>query len=119
MKASKTISPKALQLFADYDWPGNVRELANVVERAVILSRGNCIEPNDLPFAGAETCRSEYGQLKDLEKNHILKVLQSTSGNKTQAAKMLGISVRNLYRKMEQYGVMGNANPPSSSSFQF
>lgn len=117
LKASKTISPKALPLFTAYDWPGNVRELANVVERAVILSRTDCIEPHDLPFTGTEPCRSDHGQLKDLEKNHIFKVLQSTSGNKTQAAKILGISVRNLYRKMELYGVMGNSETGSGGTY--
>jgi two-component system, NtrC family, response regulator AtoC len=119
LKSSKTISPKAAQLFEEYDWPGNVRELANVVERAIILSSGNCIEPHDLPFSGGEQCGTDHHSLEDMERNHIVKVLQSANGNKTLAAKILGISVRNLYRKLEQYQNRDNRKSGSSPYVQF
>lgn len=119
LKASKTISPSAAKLFEEYDWPGNVRELANVLERAIILSAGNCIEPRDLPFAGTEPCAAEPYSLEEMEKSHIEKVLRDTGGNKTLAAKILGISVRNLYRKIERYQNHGIGKGRSTSYLQF
>jgi DNA-binding NtrC family response regulator len=115
LKASKTISPEAEQLFFNYSWPGNVRELANVIERAIILSMGDIIQPQDLPFCNMPQSRPDLGSLKEMEQTHIQHVLHSTNGNKTQAAKVLGISVRNLYRKMEQYQTqLGRANDSTS-----
>jgi two-component system, NtrC family, response regulator AtoC len=119
LKSSKTISSKAVNLFEEYDWPGNVRELANVVERAIILSAGNCIEPQDLPFSGGEPSCADPHSLEDLERNHIVKVLQGAGGNKTLAAKILGISVRNLYRKIEQYQNQSPGKSSSTSYLQF
>lgn len=119
LKSSKTISPKAAKLFEEYDWPGNVRELANVLERAIILSAGNCIEPQDLPFSGTESCGTDPQSLEEMERNHIVRVLRSTSGNKTLAAKILGISVRNLYRKIEQYQNQSIGKSSSTSYLQF
>jgi two-component system, NtrC family, response regulator AtoC len=119
LKTAKTISPKAITLFEEYDWPGNVRELANVVERAIILSPGNCIEPQDLPFSGSDPSGADHQSLEDMEQNHIVKVLQGTGGNKTLAAKILGISVRNLYRKIEQYQNRSFGKGNSTSYLQF
>lgn len=102
LNSSTKMNPAAKQLFLDYDWPGNVRELANVIERAIILCSGNSIEPQDLPFWQVPADRVDFVSLKEVETSHIHKVLRATGGNKTLAAKVLGISVRNLYRKLEQ-----------------
>ena len=119
LKASKTISPEAEKLCIDYGWPGNVRELANVIERAIILSAEETIQPHDLPFCGTPQARYDLSSLKEVEKRHIQNVLHSTNGNKTQAAKILGISVRNLYRKMEQYQTKIDGQDGSTSQLQF
>lgn len=119
LKTTKTISPAAIELFNNYDWPGNVRELANIVERAIILSAGACIEPSDLPFANESRASLDHRTIEEMERAHILKVLKSAGGNKTRAAKILGISVRNLYRKMEKYQKQGVGEAHSKSNLQF
>jgi two-component system, NtrC family, response regulator AtoC len=103
LKMKKKISPSTRKLLIEYDWPGNVRELANVIERAVILSSGDYIEPEDLPFGKKPEVEREFLPLSEVERNYIHKVLDGTDGNKTLTAKILQISVRNLYRKLDQY----------------
>ncbi len=103
LNVAKTIAPSATEKLLDYDWPGNVRELANVIERALILSSGDIIEPKDLLLDENLSLRPDLIPLSNMERRHILNVLRHTKGNKTQAAKILGISVRNLYRKISQY----------------
>ena len=98
---------------------GNVRELANVIERAIILSASDTIQPQDLPFGNLPQSRPDLSSLKEMEKAHIQTVLRSTNGNKTQTAKILGISVRNLYRKMEQYQTHFETTNDSTSQLQF
>lgn len=98
----KTIKPEAKQLFLEYKWPGNVRELANIVERAIILSSGTAISMEDLPFGSNCQVQPDLVSLVEMERSYIEQVLQRTSGNKTKAAKILGVSVRNLYRKINQ-----------------
>jgi two-component system, NtrC family, response regulator HydG len=102
-----TFSPGAIRRMMSYNWPGNVRELRNSVEYALALSASNRIEQEDLPEelqAKAYPRRnSDSLALADLEREHILKVLQSTHGNKMQAAKTLGIGTATLYRKLKQY----------------
>lgn len=97
----KKISPQTRKRLNEYDWPGNVRELANVIERAVILSSGEYIEPGDLPFGNGSALNIDFQPLHELERTYIHQVLQKTNGNKTLAAKILGVSVRNLYRKLD------------------
>jgi len=101
LKENRKMSPGALELCLDYEWPGNIRELANIVERAIILSSGEFIQPTDLPFWKPDKGGMQLLTLKDLEKDHIERALKVANGNKTQAAKILGISVRNLYRKLD------------------
>ena len=100
----------ALTKFMAHSWPGNVRELENVVEQAVVLARGKTIDVGDLPeeISGDEgpqdVLRITVGtSLAQTEKDLILETLKKTGGNKTQAAKLLGIGVRTLYRKLEEY----------------
>jgi two-component system, NtrC family, response regulator AtoC len=103
---TKTISPEALEVLMAYDWPGNVRELANVIERSLILSPGAVILPDDLPVQSRGLGPNrEVTRLADLEKEHIICVLEKEGGNRKRAAKILGISVRNLYRKIKKYSI--------------
>ncbi|MBI3372196.1 MAG: sigma-54-dependent Fis family transcriptional regulator [Betaproteobacteria bacterium] len=99
-------------LLAAYAWPGNVRELRNVMERALILSAGAPIRPAHLPreVSAASSEREGAGAdpglvaLDEVEKRHIRRVLEACAGNKTQAAKLLGISRLTLRNKVADYG---------------
>jgi len=104
-------SDAALVRLTAYRWPGNVRELENVVEQAVVLGVGNKIDVEDLPpevrgdRGPRDTLRITVGTtLAETERELILETLRKTGGNKTQTAKLLGIGVRTLYRKLEEYG---------------
>jgi len=102
------ISSPALALLKSYDYPGNARELANVIERAVIVTNGRSIEVDDLP-AGlsaavvAQRQRERPPSLAEMEASYIAEVLAATRGNKTQCARILGISRKNLYEKIARY----------------
>jgi DNA-binding NtrC family response regulator len=114
-KVKKSISPRAVEMLMEYDWPGNIRELENVIERAAILCRNDLIEPQDLslpnsPFAlpGTASANEKIGTaipLKEIERLHIEGVLRSFRGNKAEAAKILGISLKTLYTKLQQYQI--------------
>ena len=108
-KQVKGVSEAALAMLMDYAWPGNVRELENVIERAVTLSRGDKISPDDLPPAvqGARGDRRVLDEaaektlpLHEIEKEYIKKILEKMGGNKYQAAHVLGIDRKTLYRKL-------------------
>ncbi len=110
----KGFTPRATDLLMRYDWPGNVRELANMVERSVIMARGDMITPDEfsdtLRALDPEILKSEIGltpgrSLKDVEKEMILMTLEETKGNRTHAAKILGISRRTLQLKLKEYGI--------------
>jgi DNA-binding NtrC family response regulator len=99
------VSPEALALLSEYEFPGNVRELANIVERAVIVSSGRSIELSDLPepirFAVRLQRQRERPQsLAEVEAQYVAEILAAAKGNKTEAARMLGISRKNLYEKL-------------------
>jgi DNA-binding NtrC family response regulator len=104
------LAPDALELLGRYPWPGNVRELKNVIERAVLLSRGGSIRASDLTLQlpSSETAeRSSTGpaiSLAELERRHIESVLHETSWHQGRAASALGISSKTLYRKIREYG---------------
>ncbi len=107
------ISPAARKMLTDYAWPGNVRELKNAVERAVILTDGELIEPHNLPLeldkqlpAADELTPlmdSADKSLEELEHSYINCVLQKTNGNKSAAADILGISRSTLWQKLKKY----------------
>jgi DNA-binding NtrC family response regulator len=105
-KGTLDIAPETVTLLEHYNWPGNVRELRNAIERAVVSTRGTIITPADLsfplPVAPAEIL-DEAGSLKDMERNHIKKILRKTSGNIARAASILGISRLTLYKKIDKY----------------
>ena len=115
-KVTTTISTRAMEVLVDYDWPGNIRELENVIERAAILCHNNLIEPQDfsLPNAPASVLTSggrsdqKIGTalpLKEIERLHIEGVLRTFRGNKAESAKILGISLKTLYTKIQQYQI--------------
>jgi transcriptional regulator with PAS, ATPase and Fis domain len=103
------VHPDAMEALARYDWPGNVRELANVLERAQILSENHLITLDDLPEAivegraGAAGGEGDPHHLREVERRHVLQVLQQEKGNKVQAARVLGVSRRALYRLIAKY----------------
>ncbi|HTE24231.1 sigma-54-dependent transcriptional regulator [Flavitalea sp.] len=104
-KPAISIEPIALSLLKSYSWKGNIRELKNVLERAVILVEGNIIQVADLPYdIQKQNDTSNVSlSLAAVEKSHIRKILQSTNGNKTRAARVLGIGLATLYRKIDEY----------------
>ncbi len=114
-KTRKQINPKALELLTRYDWPGNIRELENVIERAAILSKDDMIQPHDIslplkasPLLGEFKDENIIGNLvpmKEVERQHIEGVLKSLEGNKVEASKILGISLKTLYTKIQQYQI--------------
>jgi DNA-binding NtrC family response regulator len=102
------VSPPALALLKSYDYPGNARELANVIERAVIVANGRSIESDDLPAGlsaavAAQRQREQPPSLAEMEASYIAEILVATRGNKTQCARILGISRKNLYEKIARY----------------
>ena len=100
------------ELLRYHPWPGNVRELKNVVERAVISTEGGEIGPEDLPLSASErtgavlrAATSEMITLHRLEEAYIREVLRTTRGNKTEAARILGINRKTLLEKRKRYGI--------------
>lgn len=115
----KGFSQEAMDVLAGYDWPGNVRELQNTVERSVILSPNEMIQPEDIQLstlAATETQPSHASSpaattinrdvsLERLERDHILATLERTKWNKSLAAQILGIERSTLDRKLKRYDV--------------
>jgi two-component system, NtrC family, response regulator AtoC len=102
------ISPSVLMLLRSYDFPGNARELANIVERAVIVSTGRRLEEDHLPSGlrdavSAQRQKEKPQSLAELEADYIARILDSTKGNKSECARILGISRKNLYEKIARY----------------
>ena len=113
-----SFSPGAMQALIRYPWPGNVRELAHVIERAVALATHSVVSVDDLPSdmrsaGGSQALLTKGlpGTLSALQREHVLKVLESTGGNKERAARSLGISRRTLYRFLDRYGVTRSPSP--------
>ncbi len=107
------LSAKALDRLLAYPWPGNVRELEHVMERAVVLAEGKPkIEESDLPpelLGGAtvaEVAEGELLPLAEIERRHILQVLERCGGSRKEAANVLGIAPNTLWRKLREYGVI-------------
>lgn len=100
---------QALDLFLAYSWPGNIRQLRNVVERAVVLARGGRVLPEHLPEEvrgqGAPPRKGKTKTLREMEVDAVRKALLDAHGNKSKAAKLLGISRKALYRRLEEEGI--------------
>jgi len=109
-KVKYRVSEEAMQCLVNYSWPGNVRELRNVIERSVILSENDLITTRVLPYEltgqQADAAATENRlTLRELEKIHIRRMLETCRGNRSQAAQSLGISRKTLYRKLKDYGL--------------
>ncbi len=114
------IADATARLLLVYDWPGNVRELRNAIERAVALTQFDTITAEDLPerirnfhaprlfIAGSDP--SGLLPLEEMERRYILHVLNAVGGNRTMAARILQVARRTLYRKLDSYGVSGQAS---------
>ncbi|MEK0011358.1 sigma-54-dependent response regulator transcription factor ZraR [Escherichia albertii] len=106
-KTVKGFTPQAMDLLIHYDWPGNIRELENAVERAVVLLTGEYISERELPLAIASTPiplvqSQDIQPLVEVEKEVILAALEKTGGNKTEAARQLGITRKTLLAKLSR-----------------
>ena len=115
-KDIKGFTPRAMDHLIRYDWPGNVRELMNAVERAVVLSRADWLSENDFPIiVGSEPTKINGAAdmppvtvdgtipLEEVEKATILKTMEATGGNKSEAARRLGITRKTLHKKLKIY----------------
>jgi two-component system response regulator HydG len=115
-KQIKGFTPQAMDQLLKYEWPGNVRELMNAVERGVVLSGSEYLDIEDLPLMLKDELSEEETHpkeaipgdlpLDEVEKASILKTLELTGGNKSEAARRLGITRRTLHKKLKKYGVM-------------
>lgn len=100
-------SPAAMQQMMQYGWPGNVRELEHMVERAVLLCRGEEVEPGDFGISAVRQATPSFENMSidDMEALLIRKVLRRCDGNISQAAEALGLSRAALYRRIEKYAL--------------
>jgi two-component system response regulator FlrC len=101
------LSPEAWTRVMSWGWPGNIRELENVLERAVVLAKNSVIQPQDIQLeASTEELNADFApgmSLSEVEKRLILQTLEMTAQNRTRAAQMLGISIRTLRNKLNEY----------------
>ncbi len=118
-------SKGAMHLLVSYQWPGNVRELENTVERAAILAETDVIHSHDLPdklrdsSAPSPALDSTDMTLEELEREHIRRILATAEGDKAKAARMLGIHLSTLYRKVQRYRLdsePGSEAPPHAAA---
>src|SRR3990170_359879 len=118
VRSPKKLSPKSEQVLLNYNFPGNVRELEHTIERAIIFSKGENIEPDDLKLPvsatpiitqivmNEEDMRiAEILSMDDMEKHHIAKILKLNKWDRTQSANQLGISIETLYAKIKKYKI--------------
>lgn len=114
--SNKQISEQALELLRCHNWPGNVRELLHAVEAALVLCEGSIVLPEHLPAAlrnakpiaqtNSSTTASFPSTLQEAERAHIQSALEACKGHRGNTARMLGISERNLYRKLREYDLL-------------
>jgi Nif-specific regulatory protein len=112
-KRAVMLTAKVLDVFSTYDWPGNVRELENAIERLVVMSRGNKIRLSDLPVnirhdASRSTVQikgSLSSSVEDIEKNQIIDALERTEWVQAKAARILGITPRQIGYKIKKYNI--------------
>ncbi len=103
---AKTLSKEAMSQLTAYPWPGNIRELKSVINKAMIFAEADAIAPDDLPsHVAVRRDPSPRGPktLEDMEKAHILSVLEETGGNQTRTSEILGINRKTLYKKIHKY----------------
>jgi two-component system response regulator AtoC len=106
-----TLNSDAVMALMDYGFPGNVRELENIIERCVALSTKDVISQDELPAHIIRSQKTPHSTITlsevaaEAEKEHIMKVLGSTKGNRTKAAEILGISRKTLWEKVKAYSI--------------
>jgi two-component system response regulator HydG len=113
-KNIKGFTPRAMDRLLKYNWPGNVRELMNAVERGVVLSRAEYLDEEEFSLVLQDQPRSAEPpvlhitapSLDAVEKETILRALETSAGNKSEAARRLGITRRTLHLKLKKYGMM-------------
>jgi Nif-specific regulatory protein len=91
-----------------YRWPGNVRELKNIIDRAVVLGDGKVLQPEDFPHPmrrGGEVIPAPLETLDEMEEDHITRILRHTNWNKSEAARMLGVTRQTLDNKIKKYKI--------------
>jgi DNA-binding NtrC family response regulator len=124
------ISAEAFHKLLSHDWPGNVRELENAIQRAVTLCNGSAIQPEDLLLSDAQappapqSRSAELGYsagvtMREMEKQLICKTLEDTGGNRTRAARCLGISLRTLRNKLNEFGLQDRQAKSAHPQMQF
>lgn len=106
----RTFSPQAMDVLVQYDWPGNIRQLSNVIQRAYVLGSGRTIEVEDLPHellvSPEGTSRKDgFPPLQEAIRGHVQQALRMTNGTRTQAARLLGIDRKSLWRMMRRHGI--------------
>ena len=107
-KNCTSVSDKAMNILAHHEWKGNIRELQNIIERAIIFAEADVIETTDIGIAAAsgdlaeDQDRTLQEALSRFEKDYIFKILKKCKGDKTEAAKVLGVGVSTLYRKISE-----------------
>jgi two-component system response regulator AtoC len=107
-----SITPEAMEALSKYEWPGNIRELRNMMERMVVMARGDRLTLRDVPAEirsdsenGGGRLNTEEQSLEAVEKQMIAQALKANNGNRTRAAEQLGISRRTLHRKLNEFGL--------------
>jgi transcriptional regulator with GAF, ATPase, and Fis domain len=117
------VDPRALKRLVDMPWPGNVRELENLVEQAVVLAEGSILTELELFASQAPTRTLEVSSgttyepglpLWEVERRHIINTLRSVGGNRTEASRQLGISLRCLQYKLKEYGAQDDQRTPGA-----
>ena len=105
-KKIRGFSEEGLKVIKSRPWDGNVRELENAIQRAVFLCKGEVIDSEDFMLEENDSRMASAGKIKDMEKDLILQTLKDVSGNKTKAAKILGVSVRTIRNKLNEYRIV-------------
>ena len=105
----KRFTAEAMAKLEAYRWPGNIRELRNVCERCAVLARGEAIDADALPLeirlGGPARAPGEVKTLREMEKEMVARALEATGGNRTRAAKLLGITYPTLKKKVDEFGL--------------
>lgn len=122
-KRVRYVPEEAMRRIQAYDWPGNIRELENTLTRAVVLTKGEVLDPGSLPLPGlvelkkaAQAKEEELLRLKDVEKAHIIKMLHRTGWNKRQTCLLLDITRPTLDKKIKDYGLIAEGSTSADDS---
>jgi DNA-binding NtrC family response regulator len=121
-----SLTPRALAALVNYAWPGNIRQLKNWIEQALVLADGDLIDLQHFPSLTREASEVARGgaplaplglRLEEVERWYVLETLRRADGNRTKAARQLGISLRGLQYKLRRYGTGGGDVEPEGSRF--